>query len=42
MINISCQDVVAESESEEFCDEFFCFATELSEEELKQMKRLGL
>ena len=39
---MACADVVKGSESEEFCEEFFFFTTELSEEELKRRKRLGL
>ena len=42
MINQACADVVEGTESEEFCEEFFFFTTELTEEELKRRKRLGL
>ena len=42
MINMACQDVVQGSESEEFCEEFFFFTNDLSEEELRRRKRLGL
>jgi len=42
MINMACQDVVEGSESEEFCEEFFFFTGDLSEEELRRRKRLGL
>jgi len=42
MINMACQDVVEGSESEEFCEEFFFFTNDLSEDELRRRKRLGL
>lgn len=42
MINMACQNVIEGSESEEFCEEFFFFTTELSDEELRRRKRLGL
>ena len=40
MINMACEDVVEDTESEEFCDEFFFFTGDL--EERKRRKRLGL
>jgi hypothetical protein len=42
MIDMACQDVVEGSESEEFCEEFFFFTNDLSEEELQRRKRLWL
>merc|ERR1711892_1248916 len=42
MINMACQDVVEDTESEEFCEEFFFFTNDLSEDELRRRKRLGL
>jgi len=42
MINMACQDVVEGTESEEFCEEFFFFTSDLSEDEIRRRKRLGL
>ena len=42
MINMACQDVVEGTESEEFCEEFFFFTNDLSEDEIRRRKRLGL
>lgn len=42
MINMACEDVVEGTESEEFCEEFFFFTADLTDEERKRRKRLGL
>ena len=42
MINMACESVQPDTESEEFCDEFFFFTGDLDEEERKRRKRLGL
>ena len=40
MITMACEDVVLGSESDEFCDEFFFFTSDLSEEEKLRLRRL--
>ena len=40
MINMACEDVVLGSESDEFCDEFFFFTSDLSDEEKRRLRRL--
>ena len=40
MINMACEDVVLGSESDEFCDEFFFFTSDLSDEEKLRLRRL--
>jgi len=42
MINMACESVEPDTESEEFCDEFFFFTGDLDEEERKRRKALGL
>ena len=42
MINMACESVQPDTESEEFCDEFFFFTGDLDDEERKRRKRLGL
>ena len=41
MINMACQDVVEGTESEDFCEEFFFFTGDLSDEERRRRKILG-
>ena len=42
MINMACESVEPDTESEEVCDEFFFFTGDLDEEERKRRKALGL
>jgi len=40
MINMACEDVIEGSESDDFCQEFFFFTSDLSDEEKRRLRRL--